>query len=255
MKSMIADQGIKYLFIAGCARSGTTILAKFIGSHQQVVMGIERFSKLEKEKNFKLKKTHFTPNRFLDVRDTDRVLKMRNWDDAFVRKVESMNYKYIGDKQPGFFLVYDKLFSEFPEAKILFIFRDVEEVMNSWQNRVKKGTNWPATKDFKQALIKWEVSIENTLQAMKEYPNQIAPINYKDFFKKYDNFSPILDWLGLTIDSSTHQSINNYKNFTKRAPQKIPDYITDYAKEHARFELYEEINQLSLGRKINSGES
>lgn len=39
------------LFIAGCARSGTSALAQLIGSHSKVVLGMERFGCFYNKKN------------------------------------------------------------------------------------------------------------------------------------------------------------------------------------------------------------
>jgi len=113
----------RYLFITGCARSGTTALAKLVGSHNNIIMGIERFGCLVSPKNFTMTKDHFKFDRFFDVKPGDTFYNnfddFHKWDSNIRNKIKTV--KYIGDKRPDLYHVYDKLFAEFENAKVLFM--------------------------------------------------------------------------------------------------------------------------------------
>jgi len=51
---------MKYLFVAGCPRSGTTALVKILNSHDQIILGMERFKYVNK-----ITPNHFTKTNFL----------------------------------------------------------------------------------------------------------------------------------------------------------------------------------------------
>lgn len=201
------------LFIAGCARSGTSALAQLIGSHSQVVMGMERFGHLYSKSNFKASESLFEKKRFINIEEEDTFYndfeKFHAWDPEILNKLNSGNYLYIGDKRPDLYEVYDEIFSLFPNGKIIFIYRNVFDVSLSWNKRAEANENWPVTKDYKKAVYSWNISLKSTLIALKEHPKNIYCLRYEDIFIKNKDLSPLYLWLGLTMDVKSKEKYQN----------------------------------------------
>jgi len=203
----------KYLFIAGCARSGTSALAQLLGNHSKIVMGMERYGHLVNKDDFKLTPKHFEPERFLKIEPDDTFYndfkKFHEWDERIEKKLKEKSYTYIGDKRPEFYLVYDELFETFPNAKVVFIFRNLYEVASSWNKRAEEGQNWPAHKNFQKAVYAWNDSLRKTLEALEKYPENIVCLRYEDIFIKGVDLKPLYDWLGLEVDEFTQKKYEN----------------------------------------------
>ncbi|HND14369.1 MAG TPA: hypothetical protein PLN78_05270, partial [Pseudomonadales bacterium] len=102
----------KFIFVAGCARSGTGALAQLLSASDDIVMGMERFGHLESKGSFSLTPNHFEKERFFDVRDGDTFYG--NFDE-FHRHDKRIREKfdsciYIGDKRPDLYECYDEIF-------------------------------------------------------------------------------------------------------------------------------------------------
>ncbi|WP_196137735.1 sulfotransferase [Aliikangiella sp. G2MR2-5] len=218
----------KKLFIAGCARSGTSALAHLIGVNKDVVMGMERYGEFYKKDDFRIANNLFTKERFLDVRNGDTFYddfaKFHRWDSNIENKLINGSYRYIGDKRPEIYEVYDEIYSVFPDAKCIFIYRDLFEVAASWNKRAEAKENWPATKDFKKAVFAWNNSLRLTLSALERYPEKIACVNYRDVFIDNRNLGPLYNWLELEFDRETVEKYENILANSLRLQKERSEY-------------------------------
>lgn len=192
---------MKYLFIAGCARSGTSALAHMIGSNDKIVMGMERFGHLVSPDDFRLTPAHFEKNRFFDVQSGDTFYQDFERFHRFDKNIrDKFGFAtYFGDKRPDLYESYDQLYEAFPSAKVLFIYRDVKEVASSYQDRVLKGEDWPAYKNYERAVSEWNRSLYLTREAINK-GFDIKVVDYESVFVKCVDIQPIFDWLDLEID-------------------------------------------------------
>lgn len=241
-----------YLFIAGCPRSGTSALAQLIGAHGSVIIGMERYGHLVDPENFRLTPSHFEKERFTRVAPGDTFYddfdQGHRWDPAIRGKFG--NERYIGDKRPELFLVYDELFRVFDPLTVLFIFRNIRDVASSWNARIDDGTNWPKSFDYRRAVNSWNQSLRLTLRAKSEGKNIIC-VRYEDMFDRNCDVGPVFDALGLQVDEAVEirrnkqlrvaQSLSQKRAIGERpsgetlAPTEL-EYIekhADYAAEHA----------------------
>ena len=105
----------KNLFIAGCARSGTSALVQLLTGSPKIVLGMERYGHLVQPDNFRLSPAHFIKERFLTLErdDTfyDNLLDFHKFDPNFVEKIDEC--EWIGDKRPDLYESYDQLFEAF----------------------------------------------------------------------------------------------------------------------------------------------
>ena len=174
------------LFIAGCPRSGTTALTRLVNLHPEVVVGLERF------KGLYGRRREFTPElfqreRFFDYREGDtNFLPPTNAEAAafYGRANEKFDTaKFIGDKYPQFFRHYDVLFKQFPDAHVIFIFRDPQFVAQSWQRRSEDSTRWPAENDGRKAVGYWNDALAYTLAYKGMKRDSFTFVEYEEFFK------------------------------------------------------------------------
>lgn len=248
----------KYLFIAGCARSGTSALAQLIGSHKEIVMGMERFGHLSLKNNFKLTKELFEAERFLNIHDDDTFYtdfkKFHAWDKDINIKVKNYDLKYIGDKRPELYTVYDELFQNFPEAKIIFIYRNVYEVAASWNKRAESKENWPASKDFKQAVYNWNNSLNLTIEALDKYQNNIVCLRYEDIFLNEMDLKPLYKWLDLEMDNATLEKYKNILFNSKRLQKErenfqLSEEQVNFCKNAASFRFEKQLDEIKIIRE------
>ena len=146
------------LFVCGCARSGTTALAQLVGSDRRVLLGIERYAKLARDR-FAIGPEHLEPARFARIEDGDTFYDSFDgrhyWDAHFADKLAGrLELAYVGDKKPILYRFWRELFQRFPDARLLFIYRDPLAVARSWERRARvPGGNWPRARDAGAAMV------------------------------------------------------------------------------------------------------
>ena len=199
----------KFIFVAGCARSGTGALAQLLSASDDIVMGMERFGHLESKGSFSLTPNHFEKERFFDVRDGDTFYG--NFDE-FHRHDKRIREKfdsciYIGDKRPDLYECYDEIFQTFRDAVVFFIYRNIREVASSYQGRVTEGNNWPADKNFRAAVMEWNRSLFLTREAIRK-GYDIRCVDYESVFLSHDRLDVVFSTLGLVLDACEWDRVN-----------------------------------------------
>ncbi len=238
----------KKLFICGCARSGTSALTKLIGAHEKIVLGMERYGKLENKDTFCLREEHFTPSRFLTLEKGDAFRKELKLNPVMIDKLENQSYEYIGDKKPNLFLVYEELFNTFSDVTVIFIYRNVYDVSESWNKRAIKGNNWPKQKNYKKAVFSWNKALMTTIEQIKKGRNIIC-VNYEDIFAKKVDLMSLYNKLGLDIDKSTQIQLNTLLQQSNNIEKTRTQLSTEeyaFVKKHAKFRLLKEITQYDI---------
>jgi hypothetical protein len=217
---------MNYLFITGCARSGTSALAQLIGNHGNIIMGMERFGHLTSKQNFKLTPEHFTQERFFSMHPEDTFYssfdEFHSWDPNIRAKFPEA--KYIGDKRPGMYDAYDELFQTFQQAHVIFIYRDIYDVASSWNKRAEEGQNWPAHLDFRKAVHAWNQSMKCTLEAIDKGLN-VIPVNYEGIFLEEKPIEPLFGKLDLDVDTHVQAKHKNILTNSRMLTEKRKGYL------------------------------
>jgi hypothetical protein len=218
-----------FLFIAGCPRSGTSALVRILSFSKDIVIGLERFGHLVSKNNFQLNKSHFETERFfkLETHDTfyEDVIKFHHKFYPNMRK-KYETAKIVGDKRPDLYRSYDELFMNFPEAKVIFIYRQLDKVASSYNARAIEENSWPADKNFKQAVIDWNESLYCTLQAIKRGYN-IKIVEYENVFQSNSNLDDLFEFVGVEKDAGVEEGINLVRSRSAKLLNERKMYLND----------------------------
>jgi hypothetical protein len=163
-------------------------------------MSIERYNRLSRPGEFSLTLAHFERDRFLDVHETDtHYTDLSKMNAPLLDRIPSEwdSARYIGDKKPQYYLVYDQLFKAFPGARIVFIYREPVAVASSYEKRFRSGKNWRPKADHRFAVDDWNESIALTLSAMDRHPGRILPIDFDSAFMRDTPLEPLASFLEL----------------------------------------------------------
>jgi hypothetical protein len=183
----------KFLFVSGCPRSGTTVLAHILNWSHEAFVGLERFASL-----LKRNPSMFSPQLF----EKSRLLHFEPGDCGYSSYEAKADYsawfvnpfnadrldrlELVGDKITNLYSHFDQ-FSSLPwnssEITILHIVRNVADVAASYQTRMLEPSDgW--NMDYIQAIDDWSESV-NRVHAFVSQPAtnvRLCVVNYDSIF-------------------------------------------------------------------------
>lgn len=196
---------MKYLFICGAPRSGTTAMWRLLSCDPSVILGVERYGNLFFKQP--LTKDIFEPQRFLDNRDGDTFYTDLDKFSSYYKTVKDKfsSATFVGDKIPMLYMYLDSLFKNIPEAKVIFLIRNIFDVASSYEVRAQNlnDDSWKRDKRTEAAVIDWHRS----LVVLKNYieDDRVFPVVYEDFFFKDDGMINLYKYLNLTVSESVEK--------------------------------------------------
>lgn len=175
---------MKYLFVFGCPRSGTTALGFLLNLHPVVALGIERYKYIAIGKRGReFLPELFEKTRFLDIRADDTNTQIYNR--HLAQKYASRHtVEMIGDKIPRLYRRLARLRATFPEAYFVVIFRDPVDVALSWQTRADSPRDaWPTENGAVKALVEWLDCVNIIADAQAVCGEKLIIVDYDRFFR------------------------------------------------------------------------
>jgi hypothetical protein len=233
-----------FLFIGGCARSGTSALWQVVTADPGVSLGLERYGRFAaRAKEFG--PDLFAPERFLDIRESDTFYDSF---DAFPNTrypevVERFDRaRLVGDKIPRLHPLYGRIADSFPEARILYILRNPYDVAASFQRRALSTDDrtWTRTRDYRAACEEWNASLRATRKWLDRLPFYV--VDYESFFAGQADIGGMAEFLGL---DDVQALMRGYRQQLRRKRRNPPDVLLGYGRQHvsetADFGTYREL--------------
>jgi hypothetical protein len=244
---------MEHVFVTGCPRSGTTALCRLLGSHLQVVLGIERYKSLVR--TMRLHHTPglitpelFEPDRFFDFRPSDtNVLpdepSIAVHYDAARRRVDRGLATLFGDKvmPPDGWVLLD-LVEQFPDARFVFVYRDPMAVANSFEVRARhRDDGWPVENDHSVAVGHWTRAFDAAEHLRQRVgPERIMTVRHELLFSPSDDttFEALFAFLDLELWDGTRKA---FASMRRGANRPSPWVLTKDQEAAARAEIDAEL--------------
>lgn len=201
------------IFIGGCGRSGTTMLASMLGVNNQVIVTPESQFKIElptpnsfdieklvkwlrSNKRFAAWNMNLDSARYKSQNASYSQQEFMNWLvwEFAHQTMSEGDYKYWVDHTPLNILTYEKLFKIYPEAKIVNLVRDGRAVASSVLPLDWGPTTILGASDF------WRESIVEGANAENMYPDNVMRVHYESLLlNTEETLEKLCLWLGITF--------------------------------------------------------
>ena len=235
-----------YLFVAGNARSGTTALGALLNFSSKICLGIERYSL-----NENVSALSFDKNHFFDKESENYLMRPQLYE-KIRNKFERA--KYIGDKRPRFIKSWRNTWLNLPQAKIIYIFRNIYDVACSYNVRASNAalgidTSWSPHRDFSKAVRDWNDGVREINSLIQFY--EVYLIKYEDFFVDLAKINRLFYYLEIDLDEQDLQAgitkINKTALSLQNKERNLSSSEIEYINYHADFKAYN--NLLALYEK------
>jgi len=203
------SEKVRPLFIAGCARSGTTTLADYLNHHPEILICQERYK--TGVSTGRITRELFAFERILDFRpeETERppwpLERYVKYHAETLAKKDPAKLRWIGDKGPWYVRYMDVLTENNPGARFIVLYRPLEEVAESWNARAKDPDDpWRSERGVEVAVETWNAAMRKTREFIESNPTpRVLIVSYHDFFYRNEAVVPqISRFLGLEFDES-----------------------------------------------------
>lgn len=203
---------MKYLFIGGCARSGTSLLQKMIISHSQITGGgefdylprlVDLYSDMSLPEALGRQKFFYNQQQLTDY-----------WRNFILQilggNVDESKYTYLSEKTPQNIYVAARLLDLIPDCKFIYVYRDGRDATSSFmqvKRRFKENKQSPNYKmGIKQfALFHWNNSAKHyeDIKNNSKYNNRHIAVQYEQLVNEPEKaLTPIMKFLELPIEKA-----------------------------------------------------
>lgn len=234
------SQNKHYLFVIGNARSGTTALGQLLNHSSEICLGIERY--LPKDN---ISALSFNKKCFFDAESGNYLVRPQ-----FYEKIKDKfeQAKYIGDKRPNFTQSWRNTWLNLPQAKIIYIFRNIYDVACSYNNRASNAalgidTSWPSNRDFSKAVRDWNEGLRQINNLLQFY--RVYLVKYEDFFVDLTKIEQLFNYLEVGTKEQNLQAgiarINKTALSLQTKDRNLSSSQIDYINHNANFQAYNDL--------------
>jgi len=207
-----------------------------------IFIGIERFGSLMARRNIgTLSAQHYQKGRFFDIQQGDTHYSDLSEFHAFrpyypTAQNDYDNARLIGDKIPKLYTDFDQFGKRFPNAKVIFIVRNVLDVCQSYQRRKENPSdNWRL--DYEHAVTDWNQSIQcYRNSASSEFTGMV--VEYEKLFNPDDKadgetaIQQIVDHLEISDPENLIQTHTTLMEKAGLRSKRSVDILNSSAKQH-----------------------
>lgn len=195
---------LRPLFVAGCQRSGTTAFVEYLNDQPEILVCRERYKYIPRQVTF----DHFSFERILDYSESETNMPEQDYAELVARK-DPQKLKWIGDKNPDYYQVFERLLEQNPGARFILLYRPLEEVAESFEARAKDPEDrWPAHYDFERSVKQWNLALNRTRKFIESgHADNVLIVSYHDFFYRNETCLPLLSrFLQIELDDRIRES-------------------------------------------------
>lgn len=162
--------------------------------------------------------------------------------------------KYIGDKIPNSHSRTADIYQRFPNIKIIFIVRNIEDTACSWQARAENvNDRWPSTKTAEQAVQGWNECNSTIIDLYTQHPEDVHIVDYGSFFdgdpdhtEQYDSLLQFLEIDKEEIASEAFRKAREYyRDRIKTKERNLSTETKQYLMEYADMDIYNKLLDLA----------
>ncbi len=242
------------LFVAGLARSGTTALHRVLDAHPDVALGIERYKRLWGGRIGEIDERAFDRDRFFDwSEDLTNITPDLGW---AARQIAALDAKWDtarhrGDKMTT--VRAQKLWQTIPEARFVFIVRDVAEVAASWERRARNEADlgWRRDLGAEAAVAASNTALRRIRRAVRQRPEHACVVHHQSFFADPDATAlrGVCAFLGLDADpvlgafAAAHQT---YVDSVVSRERVLPSEVAAFVEAQADRRAWRDVVALAL---------
>ena len=244
------------LFAAGMGRSGTTALRRVLVAHPGIALGMERYKRLWNGGSGQITADLFQKERFFDFSDGFTNLTPdagESWRERYAElEAKWDRARYVGDKMTV--IHFDQLHRLHPDAKFVFLVRDVDQVAYSWEQRARNPDDhaWPVQVDGRAAVRRWNNSLRRIGRAVRHHPEHAVVVEYARFFgdPAARSLRAVLDFLELEWEPQIGQAFAEahaqYAGSVSGRPRPLSDELRAFIDDHAKRRRWETIHRLAV---------
>lgn len=246
----------RVLFVTGIGRSGTTAMADLLNAHPSVCIGIERY-KFKFLRRGDFEGHEFTPERFFDFREDDTNILPSlpgRWRRIYARLEDKLpRSTVVGDKIPNLFEKFSECRTVFPQARWIYMLRDIEGVAASWTARaLNPNDRWPEKNDFRAAVRVWNRA---NAMVLKMPADTMMIVDYDAFFSgNRAARRAVLDFIGIEDSPDFVEAIKpfyrKYSQLRDRDPVTI-DGQAEHLAETANLVAYRRLRARAIGTRLS----
>lgn len=239
----------RYVFLTGCARSGTSAFSRLLNNHPDLVVGMERFKSFVKKERIADFGPHlFAEERFFDFQPTD-TNQTPEKNNSLRLHYSLAREKYgsalvVGDKVPALTNYFAALDVKFPDSAVVVIVRDVASVAGSWKRLgLESNSKFFAGKKAWHGVVSWNKSLDRIAAALESKKPPFI-VSYEQLFSGSYNFEKLLGFIGVPVRDEfleVYQGMMKKSTVVASRESLLDDADHAYIEEKANMPLYQQV--------------
>ncbi len=203
------------LFVCGCDRSGTAILADYLNRHPEILVCEERSRTTQQEEialdlpTFE-RMLDFGPKETGDSAPDGEGARLIKPHPELLANRDPARLRWIGASNSDYVRRMESVAGNNPGARFMIMYRPIEEVAESWETKDaddhQKGSN-----GFGQAVKNWNRSLQGTRRFIRDsLVPRVLLISYHDFLYRTETVVPLISgFLDLEFDESVTADLSD----------------------------------------------
>jgi hypothetical protein len=220
--------------------------------HPSIALGIERYKFVYGKHQEDVGPHLFESDRFFAFggQETNVNPARLGHIDLFKKKFERAVYR--GDKIPGVMRYRRILTDQFPKCRFIVLYRNVERVCSSWNQRARNpNDSWKSDQDFTAAVRAINKELRRAVRLREKQPGRCLIVRYENIFgpNGLDTMGAIVNWLKIEPHPQLMKALemNRLKaTQVERKPLLELAGQHDFIKEHIDWAVIEQAEAVAV---------